>query len=834
MTSRAKNNPVEKLETDIEKNREESNWSKVIELAEQLKDKSPQSEWLSNFLIGEGKLENYLEEYPPVEANIHRAKLGLIESKKYLQLAANELGRKAGVALDAHLLLGKLHYACGQYSESLKSYNLAELQGLTEKRLPVRSLRIVAESFSIKGLCLEQETPASSKFKQAERETEMIRCFEIASDLSLLYMQELDKQQTSTISSTGPNTGSYSPQPPPQNKHMGPVLELALQKAPALHFRQAHVEKSLERYRSALSAVEATGTHSIRLKFFKQLADLLLRGAGGNDYKPPTISPAQGQSRISPWKPKHYSNLNQFNPRNECEETLLVLLIAEAMAVRDAVLSQNPDFKEVRIRAHQNATAVYDLLTIATVRWGQVALLQESFERAMKFSYEEPHVWEQQALSLICMGRFTHALAALQEVTRLQAYKALPCMLAARLCYEHLGRVTEGLQWAQQARMREQSRPQGLLGRCWLYVGIGYHLLANGIHLKQDKENYAVQALEAFQKAIQLEPNDHLCSHYLGLQLAMNGRVSEALNYVRTAAALRSESSSATLQLLALLFSANRQHSEALQLINAALQEYPDCLNLLYVRAHLELHEDCGETALATAKHMLMLWKTLYEGQTMSDVPECDRKSDTRSVFQLYTSEMSDKDSSSLQAHSITASKVEQALSEVASSMSSFSPRPGPHRAWLLQLEVWLLLAELYLSLNQLPAVQQCIQEATQIFPLSHHIMHMRGLMHMHKQEWNEAKLCFQNAAAINPQHIKSLQQLGLVYHYLGQQRLAESTLRDAAKIDPKSHMTWYNLGKVLDSLGEYEAASDCMATALTVEKSNPVLPFNSVPLCFE
>lgn len=44
---------------------------------------------------------------------------------------------QAGVALDAHLLLGKLHYACGQYAESLKSYNLAELQGLTEKRLPV-------------------------------------------------------------------------------------------------------------------------------------------------------------------------------------------------------------------------------------------------------------------------------------------------------------------------------------------------------------------------------------------------------------------------------------------------------------------------------------------------------------------------------------------------------------------------------------------------------------------------------------------------------------------------------------------------------------------------
>lgn len=43
----------------------------------------------------------------------------------------------------------------------------------------------------------------------------------------------------------------------------------------------------------------------------------------------------------------------------------------------------------------------------------------------------------------------------------------------------------------------------------------------------------------------------------------------------------------------------------------------------------------------------------------------------------------------------------------------------------MLQVEVWLLLAELYLALDQPTEVQQCIQEATQIYPLSHHIMHM-------------------------------------------------------------------------------------------------------------
>lgn len=41
MANRTRNNTV-RLETEIEKSREESTWTKVIELAEQLKEKSPQ------------------------------------------------------------------------------------------------------------------------------------------------------------------------------------------------------------------------------------------------------------------------------------------------------------------------------------------------------------------------------------------------------------------------------------------------------------------------------------------------------------------------------------------------------------------------------------------------------------------------------------------------------------------------------------------------------------------------------------------------------------------------------------------------------------------------
>lgn len=50
--------------------------------------------YLSKFLIGEGRLESYLEEWPPIEANIYRAKLGLIEAQMALQAATSDQGKK--------------------------------------------------------------------------------------------------------------------------------------------------------------------------------------------------------------------------------------------------------------------------------------------------------------------------------------------------------------------------------------------------------------------------------------------------------------------------------------------------------------------------------------------------------------------------------------------------------------------------------------------------------------------------------------------------------------------------------------------------------------------
>lgn len=163
----------------------------------------------------------------------------------------------------------------------------------------------------------------------------------------------------------------------PEIRNMGAILETALQRAPIVLIKSGNLPGAIERYRTMLNAVESKATASLRLTLSRQLAEVLLRGVSGIIYdapkKPATGRGSQSQKRL--WKPRYYMAKNQFTPTNLPEETILLLLIAETLAVRDAVLSQSPEFRVARAHTLGNAAAVYDLLTLATVRWGQVKSL---------------------------------------------------------------------------------------------------------------------------------------------------------------------------------------------------------------------------------------------------------------------------------------------------------------------------------------------------------------------------------------------------------------------------------------------------------------------------
>lgn len=141
---------------------------------------------------------------------------------------------------------------------------------------------------------------------------------------------------------------------------------------------------------------------------------------------------------------------------------------------------------------------------------------------------------------------------------------------------------------------------------------------------------------------------------------------------------------------------------------------------------------------------------------------------------------------------SLAASRVEHALSEAASSLSSFSPRPGPPKAWDVQLKIWILLADIYIASDLPVEAENCIQEATMINPLSNFVMYMKGKIHVHLSQWHEAKQCFLNAVSANPLYPEGLRALGEAYYLLGEPRLAEKYLKDAAKIDPGCPSIWW------------------------------------------
>lgn len=82
-----------------------------------------------------------------------------------------------------------------------------------------------------------------------------------------------------------------------------------MQAAPALLLHMGKPVDALERYRSILCAIESQGISHVRLKLMCHLAELLLHGSAGDNYKAPIeIAP-----QSSPWKPKQYAALNQVN-----------------------------------------------------------------------------------------------------------------------------------------------------------------------------------------------------------------------------------------------------------------------------------------------------------------------------------------------------------------------------------------------------------------------------------------------------------------------------------------------------------------------------------------
>ncbi|CAG5114714.1 unnamed protein product, partial [Candidula unifasciata] len=520
------------------------------------------------------------------------------------------------------------------------------------------------------------------------------------------------------------------------------------------------ITKCINRYREMLRAVESRFTQEIRKTLALELAQLLLRSCSVSSYKPLDVNDKGLNKDTRTPKPCIYSSEKLFIPKNLDEEVLLLLLIAEAVGTREAVLERKEEIHKLTVT---NITAIYDLLALILVKRGQFGRLTESFDKAMRFSFQEFHIWYQFANSLISSGKHSQALPVLAECHRLAPQNVCVCLQAAQLCYEYLQHYQQGVEWAEAAINCKGTLIQ--TARSHMALGIGLCLVAKESKLLAERQELNQRALKAFKIAHESDPQDYLAAFHLALQFANLRRINEAVAYTKLSLKHRSDFIH-SLHLLTLLLSARKQHEDAMTLVLAALEEYPDNLSLLMTKAKLQKIVLGSEEALATYQKMLKLWKDLHEMDTADDGSDSkyrtrDKMWDKRSIAHIAISEYSERGSGSIRAESVAASRMEKALSDLASSMnSSFQPRAGPQRSWVIQAQIWLNLAELYLSLNQVNEAQKCVQETFQLFPHSVYVFFLRGLVLEHKGNLMEARSCYENSIAVNPAHTKSLYHL--------------------------------------------------------------------------
>jgi tetratricopeptide (TPR) repeat protein len=612
------------------------------------------------------------------------------------------------------------------------------------------------------------------------------------------------------------------------------------------------------------------------------------------------------QNNTGAWKPHRYSGQSLFNPNQREEELLLLLQIAEQQAAANVVLERSAEFARARRESLANVIAIHDLFSIAFTPHRHFAM--DLFEKAIKFSFENRHVWLQFGLASHQTGRnSTRCICVFEECLRLQPDDPLPLLFQAKIYLQQLADAENALRCAEQALLLVQestcTSTQHLYSRCHLLIGVGSALLyeQQSELLRPKNVSLLEKSINAFRQMVHCNPHDHLPHFHLALHLCKQKELDQAVAHLQIALTLH-PGHLPTIHLLLICLSALQKHQEAHALCESALLEFPGQLLLLFIKAHLEtqLSEDGEQQALLTAKELLRCCHRIaFVSKKSTSAPialsnafatcnpptengsrtlsaqnssyyltgvNCDTVSlrleqtlseaaciDSAVSFlsgQLV-SELSEPNLGSLH-HSQSSAAI--ATSGSAAAAASNVPNPGgsinislggnPFVAAIdskrcinaqlgaMQMQVWLMVAELFIRLNQLGEAEQCLSEhiQTTFGNLSHQLMYVRGRLYLARKQPLEAKLVLQNAISINPRHAPALQQLGLAYHLMGNHQIADKYLRDSLNCDSSCVRTWSIMGDVLEALGDYSRAVNCHLNALKLEETQPVLPFTIVP----
>nr|XP_054328924.1 tetratricopeptide repeat protein 7A isoform X4 [Pongo pygmaeus] len=746
-----------KVESELERCRAEGHWDRMPELVRQLQTLSmpggggsrrgtpsaaftfPDTDDFGKLLLAEALLEQCLKEnhtkikdsIPLLEKNEPK----MSEAKNYLSSILNHGRLSPQYMCEAMLILGKLHYVEGSYRDAISMYARAGIDDMSMENKPLYQMRLLSEAFVIKGLSLERlPNSIASRFRLTEREEEVITCFERASWIAQVFLQELEK-------TTNNSTSRHLKGCHPVDYELTYFLEAALQSAYVKNLKKGNIVKGMRELREVLRTVETKATQNFKVMAAKHLAGVLLHSLSEECYWSPLSHPlpefmGKEESSFATQalrKPHLYEGDNLYCPKDNIEEALLLLLISESMATRDVVLSRVPEQEEDRTVSLQNAAAIYDLLSITLGRRGQYVMLSES----------------------------AYGVSLLRECVKLRPSDPTVPLMAAKVCIGSLHWLEEAERFAMMVISLGEEAGE-FLPKGYLALGLTYSLQATDATLKSKQDELHRKALQTLERAQQLAPSDPQVILYVSLQLALVRQISSAMEQLQEALKVCKDDAHA-LHLLALLFSAQKHHQHALDVVNMAITEHPENFNLMFTKVKLEQVLKGPEEALVTCRQMLRLWQTLYSFSQLGGLEKDGSFGEGLTVkkqsgMHLTLPDAHDADSGSRRASSIAASRLEEAMSELT--MPSSVLKQGPVQLWTTLEQIWLQAAELFMEQQHLKEAGFCIQEAAGLFPTSHSVLYMRGRLAEVKGSLEEAKQLYKEALTVNPDGVRIMHSL--------------------------------------------------------------------------
>uniref|UniRef100_A0A7E4VXZ7 TTC7_N domain-containing protein n=1 Tax=Panagrellus redivivus TaxID=6233 RepID=A0A7E4VXZ7_PANRE len=884
-----------RLETEIDKCRGECNWTRLSEHLPSIRSKSGGVEKLMHLIEGELSLETFLEKY----ASTRETSKPRTNHREYLRRAEGELRNaitnnpnEQTIVMEAYLLLAKLYYFCGGFSECLSSIERSQVDKASTQFASLRSLKLVAEGYAIKGLAFEQTLPKDSKDNLIN--TRVISCFEKSAELFLSYISELERASSETTRASSVPTGSSGNHPPSKIGVLkgSELLETVLERVAYLALRRNNNERrwaaeGIEWYRR-IATILCDKIIVVRLqqRITRQLAEILLRGMIDVGYDSKAINLKSESLRFYTGSHKNY-----FSPSSRQEEVILLLLISELLAFKNIKSTGSDDDAFDRIRAMHTLRSVHNLLAVSLSNIRQYNMLSMVYERAMKYASKDRFLWFQFGLSLTCAGKLTRATKSLEHCVKLESedkYEVTEHMMIAKINTESLGDYDLAMEHASMAL--SLCKNNFLSSRCMLMYAIAFSEKLASVSSFETCKVLMGESLRNFEKAIDLDPHDELAHFFTALEYARCRDIERALEHCQRSLDINEEQPSA-IMLMAMLFSARRDYKSALTLVQTALDDLPNHYGLLVLKLKLDAKYGRMDEVLITSKHLLSFWRRLpiTYNNVISDDGEVEysrmnglasekptestlnsknnasmfavsSKDALAPVTPIFTAPLGISAASHVSLNnsnlditdnvSVLASTAAN-LSEYGGATSTISGSLGilssgsavcsVTSAFRIQANVWVELAEFFIELDRAHDLQTCVEEACSIFPHSHEALYLKGRLFFIRSNKSEqpslktsyraeAKSCLLAALSILPNHLPSLQCLASLYHAENNLVLAEKMIRDIINVDPLHHMQWHELGRILASQGRYEEAQECFETAGVLESTTPIIPFTVIP----